>query len=104
MILPKKVSNFFIINFKVGSVDQKFCVLRHINRLKNMFKCPWNDSSLCSWLSDAHHAKALATASLTICKHCAIVSFTHTLDKWETYVIIDCLGNRIDVVCAIKRE
>ena len=104
VVFSKQVSNLFIINLQIRGVDQKFRVVRDLDRFKNMFKCPWNDSPLGCWIWDAHHTETLATASLAISKNCSIVTFAHAFHKWETNVIVDRLGCRVSVVGTIKCE
>ena len=88
-ILTQKIVNIFIVNFKVGSMNQVLHVLARVDGLEDVLEGPRDDAALCRRICDALHRERLATTCLAVGKHGPIVSLQNTLEKitWLVFII-----------------
>ena len=63
----------------------------------------WNDACVLR-LCQTHHSMSLATASLAVCKDCAIITADDRFDEWECCLVVDLALGRVGTVDGIVGE
>lgn len=76
-LLAKKISNLFIIDFKIGCTDEELLLGIAANLLEDVFKSTRHDSFLFGIFRNSCDCVSLSSTSLTVCKDSTVVPLEH---------------------------
>ena len=83
-ILSQKVSDFLIVNLKVGGMHEIFHVFTGIYGFENVFERTGYNATLRSRILYTLHGKGFPTTGLSVGKYRSIVTFKNSLKNTDS--------------------